>query len=311
MSDRSTRQLLESIELPGCDAHSLPDSTKRFADGAAYRIEIPSTEGPRCLEAALEEAERLNVPLHRVSQGSGVFLLSDGELSEFARIGAAAGVEVSLFARPGAGWGLSAGARMPGGGIPSGAAHGVEQLVYQVEDIRRAAAFGIRSVLIADIGTLFVFGRLRAAGELPPDMQAKVSVLISATNPASARVLEEIGGSTLNLASDLTLAQIAAVRAAVDVPLDLYIESPDGLGGFMRMHELPELIRVAAPVYIKFGLRNAPDLYPSGTHLEHQAVALTRERVRRARIGFELLGRSGFSPETSSRGAVGLAVPRI
>jgi hypothetical protein len=133
--------------------------------------------------------------------------------------------------------------------------------------------------------------------------------MLPAANPASARVLSDLGASTLNLPSDLTLSQIAAIRAAVDIPLDLYIEAPDNLGGFVRLHDLPELIRVAAPVYVKFGLRNAPDIYPSGSHLEATAVALTRERVRRARLAHELLERTGAAFATSAPGAAGLAVP--
>jgi len=121
--------------------------------------------------------------------------------------------------------------------------------------------------------------------------------------------LVELGASTLNLPTDLSLAQISAIRAAVDVPLDVYVEAPDNLGGFVRMHEIPELIRVGAPVYVKFGLRNAPDVYPAGSHLEATTVALSRERVRRARLGLELLVRSGYEAKTSELGALGLAVP--
>jgi hypothetical protein len=118
-----------------------------------------------------------------------------------------------------------------------------------------------------------------------------------------------LGASTLNLVTDLSLAQIAAIRATVDVPIDFYIEAPDNLGGFVRLYELPELIRVAAPVYVKFGLRNAPSLYPSGTHLEQTAVALSRERVRRAQLAMEMLRRAGSPAETSAPGALDLAVP--
>ena len=53
----STRSFLESIGLPPGDLTALPDSPKRFPDGASFRIEIPSTEGPRCLEAVLDEAD--------------------------------------------------------------------------------------------------------------------------------------------------------------------------------------------------------------------------------------------------------------
>jgi len=307
----ATRRFLSSIGLPPGDLHDLPTSAKRFPDGGQYRIEIPSTEGPRCLEAVLDEADRRDVVVHRVSQGSGVFMQTDAELDETARLAADARVEVSLFARPNSAWGVSAMARSPAGAVLAPAAHGEEQVVYALEDARRAAAHGFRSVLIADLGVLSVFDAMRKTGELPADMQAKVSVMLPAANPPAAGVLADLGASTINLPTDLSLAQIAAIRAAVDVPLDVYVESPDNVGGFVRLHEIPELIRVAAPVYVKFGLRNAPDVYPAGTHLDATTIALSRERVRRARLGLELLARSGFEPETSELGAPGLAVPLL
>jgi len=90
----TTREALRSIGLPGGDLHDLPESRKRFPDGAQYRVEIPSTEGPRCFDAVLEEADRLGVRVHRVSQGSGVFMHTDAELDELSRTAAAARVEV-------------------------------------------------------------------------------------------------------------------------------------------------------------------------------------------------------------------------
>ncbi len=305
----SVRDFLTSQGLPASDLGGLPTSAKRFPDGAWYRVEIPSTEGPRCLEAVLEEASRLDVRVHRVSQGTGVALLSGDELAEMASLAGRDRVEVSLFARPNAGWGASASARAPAGGGLAAAAWGVEQVVQQLDEIRRAAALGFRSVLIADLGVLALFAAMRAAGELPADMQAKISVMLPAANAASARVLQDLGASTINVPVDLTLGQLAAIRAAIDIPLDVYVESPDNLGGIVRLHEIAEIVRVAAPVHVKFGLRNAPDLYPSGTHLETTAVALSRERVQRARIGLELMERAEGSYSTSELGATGLAVP--
>jgi peptidase U32-like protein len=305
-----TRAFLRSIGLPGGDLHELPTSEKRFPDGAQYRVEIPSTEGPRALEAVLEEAERLDVRIHRISQGSGVFMLTDAELDEKARLAAAAKVEVSLFARPNAGWDTSAQARAPAGATLAPAVRGGDQLVYALEDVRRAADHGFRSVLIADVGLLATFDAMRRGGELPPEMQAKVSVMLPVANPATARTLVELGADTLNLPTDLSLAQIASIRAAVDVPLDIYVEAPDNVGGFVRLYEIPEIVRLAAPVYVKFGLRNAPDVYPSGSHLESTVVALSRERVRRARLGMELLGRVLPDAVTSELAGPGLVVPQ-
>jgi hypothetical protein len=314
MARNATRRFLASVGLPDRDLGELPDSEKRFPDGAQYRVEIPSTEGPRVFEAVLEEAERRAVPVVRVSQGSGVFMHTDEELDEIARLGATAGVEVSLFARPNAGWDTSAMARAPVGSLVGPTARGTEQLVAVLEDVRRAADHGIRSVLIQDLGALSMFAAMRTAGELPADMQAKVSVMLPVANPASARLIADLGANTINLPTDLTLAQIAAIRAAVDVPLDIYVECPDNLGGFVRFHEIADLVRVASPVYLKFGLRGTTDPYPAGSHVESQLVGYGRERVRRARLGLDLLGRlqeDGLPSVGSLRNAAGLAIPFV
>jgi hypothetical protein len=261
----------------------------------------------------LEEADRLGVPVTRVSQGSGVFMQTDAELDEMARVARAARIEVSLFARPNAGWDASAMARSPVGPLVAPTARGVEMLVAVLDDVRRAAAHGFRSVLVQEIGVLATFDAMRRAGELPADMQAKVSVMLPVANPATARVVASLGASTINLPTDLTLAQIAAIRAAIDLPLDVYVECPDNIGGLVRYHEIHELVRVAAPVYLKFGVRGTNDPYPSGTHLGPANVASARERVRRARLGLEMLGRlaceAGTSFEISAAGAAGLALP--
>ena len=132
---------------------------------------------------------------------------------------------------------------------------------------------------------------MKRAGDLPADLEIKVSISLPVTNPATAWLLEELGATTLNLPVDLSLAQIAAIRRAVELLLDVYVEGADDFGGLVRYYEIPELVRVAALVHLKFTVRNAPGLYPSGEHLAGLAVASARERVRRAAIGIALLRR--------------------
>jgi hypothetical protein len=150
---------------------------------------------------------------------------------------------------------------------------------------------------------LWVLRDLKANKELPEDLVLKVSVQLAAANAAAVKAMEDLGADTYNVPTDLSLAQLAAIRAACDLPLDVYVEVPDDFGGFVRHYEIPDLVRVASPVFVKFGLRNAPNIYPSGTHLEATAVALGRERVRRARIGQEMLGRYYPDAETTPPGA--------
>jgi len=306
-----TRRFLESLGFPGRDLHELPTSSKRFPDGAQYRVEIPSVEGPRALEAVVSEAGKYGVTIHRVSQGSGIMMQTDDEIREMLRIARDAGMELSLFTGPRGTWDISA-QPFTSAGKSIGARHeGIDQLVYAVEDIRRGCALGLRGVLVADEGLVYLVGEMKKAGLLPPDLVVKVSVQLGAANPVSIRLLERSGANTYNVPTALTLARLASIRAAVDIPLDIYVEVPDDFGGFVRHYEIPEIVRVCAPVYVKFGVRNHPGLYPSGQHLEGLAVSLARERVRRAYLGMELLRRYAPDAVMSRPGAADLGLPVV
>jgi len=286
-----TRRSLEAQGLPGGDPAEAPDSKKRFADGSAYKIEIPSTEGPAAFEAVLDEAGKRGVPVHRISQGSGVMLLTDDEIREMAAIGKREKIEVNLFVGPRATYDIGAQAYAPAGKTLGLSLRGADQMVYAIEDVKRAVRLGIGSVLVSDIGLIAVLDQMKKGGELPSELILKTSVMMAPCNPASARVLEDLGATTINVPSDLTVPQLAAIRAAVDAPIDFYVEAPDNIGGFIRHYEVPELIRVGAPLYVKLGLKNSPDIYPCGTHIESTAIALSRERVRRARMVLDLVER--------------------
>lgn len=287
-----TRELLENLGLPVGDRHDHPASDQRFSDGGQYRIEIPSVEGPNALRAVFETADALGVPVHRVSQGSGVMLLTDAELDEMAVLARErGGIEISLFVGPRAGWDTGAMAYSTAGRIVAPKIRGQDQLVHAVEDVRRACEHGITSVLVTDEGLLWVLNELKKAGDLPAELILKGSVMLGSANPVSIRLLEQAGLTTFNVPSDLSLAHLAAIRAATTMPIDFYVEVPDDIGGFIRHYEIADIVRVCAPVYLKFGLRNAPNIYPSGTHLEATAVALTKERLRRAKLGLDLLHR--------------------
>ncbi len=270
-----------------------PASSLRFADGGQYRIEIPSTEGPVSLGAVLKEAWARQVPVHRVSQGSGIMLLTDDEITQMvAQCEAAGGVELNLFVGPRATFDIGAQAYAPAGKTLGLSLRGGDQVKFAIADVERAVKLGVKSILVSDWGLLKVMGDLKRAGGLPADLIIKTSVMIAPANPASARLQEDLGATTINIPSDLTIPQIASIRAAVSAPIDFYVEAPDNIGGFIRYYEIPELIRVAAPIYLKYGLKNSPDIYPCGTHLENTAVALSRERIRRAQIGMEMIRRA-------------------
>jgi hypothetical protein len=295
---------LETLGLrPTVDAP--PPSNSRFPDGGAFRIEIPSVEGPRALEAVLGAAEEHGVTLNRISQGSGAMLLTLADLREMVALAAGHGAELALFVGPRAEWDIGAFSRSPIGASQSGGLRGVRGLSYAVEDVYRAVEVGVRSFLVADIGLLSVLTELRTRGDLPADCVWKVSAYLAPCNPATLRVLEQLGAGTINVVSDLTVSDLADLRAHVSLPIDLYLEAPDSMGGIVRSNEIGDFIEVGAPLYVKFGLRNAPPAYPSGEHVTADAILTGRERVRRAAIAMEWLSRTHPDIKQSPRATAG------
>jgi hypothetical protein len=259
-----------------------PESAHRFPDGRRYHFEIPSVEGPVVLSAVLEQAHAVGLRIHRVSQGSGIMLLSDQELEELAALGREQDVEVCLFLGPRGAW--DAGGQALASEAAAGVARGAEAVEACVAEARRACAHGIHSVLVGDVGVLDVLARLRRDGVLPAELILKTSAILCAANPATAALLDRLGADTINVATDLEVGMLAAIRAVTQKPLDVYVEAPDDMGGFVRSYLVPDIVRVAAPVHVKVGLRNATSVYPSGLHLEAVATAQAREKVRRAAL---------------------------
>jgi hypothetical protein len=282
----------------------------RFPDGAHFRLEIPSVEGPAVLEEVITSADREGIVVNRVSQGSGAMLLREAELRAMADLGAAAGLEVSLFVGPREGYDVGGHARSSDGQAHAGQLRGLRGLRYAAEDVARAAECGIRSFLIADLGLLVLVNDLQRTGALPEEIVWKVSVMMAPSNPLALRELERLGASTANVPSDMTVAQLRELRAASALPLDLYVESPDALGGVVRGDELGDLVTAASPLYAKFGLRNSRAIYPSGAHLVDEARAIAREKVHRAAAALEWLQRLAPQLVQSEPGAVGLGLPR-
>jgi Peptidase family U32 len=308
---KETRNFLVSLGYPGSDLYELPSSPKRFPDGAQYRVELPSVEGPAALAATFKEIDRYKLTVHRISQGSGIMLLTDDEIREMAGMCASRGLELSLFVGPRGTWDISA-LPFTAAGKAAGIRHeGMDQLVYAIEDLKRAASLGVRGALIGDEGLLLLTKKMKEKDLLPKNFVAKCSVQMMASNPVSVRLMQDLGANTYNVPTALTLPKLAAIRQAVDIPLDLYVEVPDNFGGFIRHYEIPEFIRILAPVYIKFGLRNHPDVYPSGKQWEATNISLCQERVHRAALGMQMVQRYCPDAVTSRLGAADLGIPVV
>ncbi|MCD8087507.1 MAG: peptidase [Oscillospiraceae bacterium] len=248
-----TRAFLKSIGMPEGDLYSLPTSEKRFRDGGQYRFEVPGIQGPKVMEVLLETMEQYGIWLHRVTQTKGIMMLTDNEIIEMVRLAKKAETDLILAVGPRATTDTSASVHTEEGVRMGYRLRGQEQIVRAVEDVKRAASFGCRSFLVYDEGCLWLLNEMRKAGEIPADCHFKVSAHAGHGNPCSAKLLESIGANSINPVRDIQLQMMASMRAAIDIPIDIHTENPKSTGGFIRHYEVPEMIRIAAPIYLKTG----------------------------------------------------------
>ena len=249
----NTRAFLQKIGLPKGDLYDLPTSQKRFWDGGQYRFEVPGIQGPSAMRILLEELAEHNVSIHRVTQTKGIMTLTDDEILTMVDLANHWQVDLVLAIGPRATTDTSASVRTPEGQRMGYRLRGQEQVVRAIEDVKRVASLGCKSFLVYDEGNLWVLNEMRNQGELPKDIKFKVSAHCGHGNPCSARLLETIGADSINPIRDIQLQMLASMRQAIDIPIDLHTENPESSGGFIRHYEVPEMIRVACPVYLKTG----------------------------------------------------------
>lgn len=228
-------------------------SSKRFDDGGQYRFEVPGIQSPKTMKALLVEAERNDIFIHRVTQTKGIMMLSDEEIREMVALAKDYGCELFLSIGPRATYDTSATVHTKEGSRIGYRLRGYDNLVYAIEDVKRACRLGVRGILLYDEGLLYVLDKMRSEGEIPENVHFKLSAHAGHSNPASAKLLEQHGLDSLNPVRDLQIPMIASIRDAIDISLDLHTENPKSTGGFIRHYEVPDFIKVAAPVYLKTG----------------------------------------------------------
>ena len=302
---------MEKHGVPGRDLYGLPTSKKRFPDKCHYRIEISGVERPSTLEALIDEKEKRDVPVHRlISMVMGATLLSDDEMERFSRMAKEAKLEVIVTPGPRTLWDLGGQIRTPEGAISGIRFRGSDNLAYVIADIKRAIELGFRGFLVVDEGLLWLLNEMRKAGEIPKDVVFKVSILAGHANPAGAKVLEMLGADTFNPVADLPLPMLAAIRKAIDIPIDVHVLLFDSFGGFNRIWETPEITRVAAPCYYKIepGV-SMGSLYKPWVSPDLLAF-MAREKVKTAEMIISLIEKNYPEAKLSKIGAKDLAIPK-
>jgi hypothetical protein len=273
-----SRNFLQKIGMPPGDGYDLPTSLKRFPDGGQYRFEVPGIQGPPAMKALLEQVESYGITIHRVTQTKGIMLLTDEDITDMVALAVKHRVDLVLSVGPRATYDTSASVNTPEGQRMGYRLRGQDQIVRAMEDVRRAVALGCRSFLVYDEGNLWVLNEMRAHGEIPANCRFKVSAHAGHGNPCSGKVLEMLGADSMNPVRDMQLQMLASLRQAIDIPIDMHTENPTSTGGFIRHYEVPEMIRLAAPIYLKTGGSVAK------THSWDTTEADARQRAKQVRL---------------------------
>jgi hypothetical protein len=297
-----TKEYLKSIGIENSE-QDLEVSKKRFPDGSQYRFEVPGIQSPSAMRAIVESRDVYGVKVHRITQTKGIMLLTDAEIEEMVDIAINEKIELFLSVGPRATYDTSASANTAEGARIGLRLRGYKNLFYAIEDVKRAVSLGVRGIVIYDEGLLWVLGEMRKNGEIPENVHFKVSAHCGHGNPASAKLLEKIGADSFNPVRDLQIPMMADIRRSIDISLDLHMENPKSSGGFIRHYEAPEIIRAAAPVYLKTG----------GSVAAHHGWDTTKsqakERIRQVYLVQSMIDR--FYPEAkiSKLGSDDMSVP--
>jgi hypothetical protein len=282
--------ILSAQGLPHTDDYALTPSPKRFDDGGSYRLEVSGVERLTTLEALLDESDKQDVFINRiVAFGGGSTLLSTSELHDVATLSAENGIELIAVPGPRTGWDLGRQALSTEGQAGGRRVRGLDNVRYLLDDYLRMFSAGIRGVLVWDEGVLDILNRARDAGHIPADVKFKISVYAGHANPASIRILQDLGADSVNPVGDLTRPMLAAIRGNVDIPLDVWAETFESFGGMNRMWEAGAIAQVAAPVYFKIEPGESEAVMYNGWIEPEYHERLVRHKVRHAAIINELV----------------------
>ncbi len=305
------REFMEKQGIPGRDAYDLPTSSKRFADGANFRIEIAGIERASTMEALIDEAGRRGVVVHRaIASVGGATYCDFGELKDMARMAREEKIEMVMTVGHRKAW--DAGSKEmsnPEGAMQGFRLRGSDNVSYHIADIMRCIEAGHRGFLVYDEGVLFLLDKMRSEGVIPKECLFKFSVFGGYCNAAGARVIESMGVNSMNPLADVSLPILGSIRKAVDIPLDVYIIIVDSFGGMYRAYEAPEIARVASPCYFKIEPGTSEgDIYKPWIS-EQWHAGLVREKVKMASVIMELMERHAPDLKTSGKGPADLVLP--
>lgn len=293
------REYMEKVHgVPKRDLYDLPTSKKKFPDNADYRFEtVP--QNLEEVERLFSAADKYDFVINKITECRGIMYDCDEDILKMAELCREHGAELCLSNGPRCTYDISKDSTTGCTNLAF-AVRGMDQLVNAIVDIIHGVELGCRYVRVNDLGVLTAVSDMRKRRLLPPDLKFKISADWPTANPLALKNRTILSGllnvnDTINIARDLPLPLIAAMRSVTDNPLDVHVHHtycPPAI--IIRNLDSPEITRICRPVYFKSSIYHRADR-PE----EYRMLKAVKEAIER------------HFPEArqSKPGAKGLAVP--
>ena len=302
------RTWLQENGLPYSDHIELLPCEKEFPDGGHYGINIPVITSLKLLEFTAKELGKAGVETVQLAQTTGSHLMCDSEIKEMLSACAeyGHGIIFGIGTRPEfdikasfyrSEYGLEQGRRL----------NNNDAIACAVDEALKLADFGCTNIAVYDLGLLRIFSKMRSEGALPKDVLFTVSSHCSISNSATAEVFAENGADMIVPLHDVGLPVLQEMRKvlsnkiALCIPLDMY----KAKGGFIRFYEIPDIVQIASPVFLKFGASAQADPYDS------VGDAVAKKRIERVIVGLEHLNMENLPVSPLSKTSPYWGVPRM
>ncbi|MCJ7783472.1 MAG: hypothetical protein MUP41_06025, partial [Desulfobacterales bacterium] len=137
-------QFVEKMGLPSKDLYDLPSSGKTFPDGAHWRTEISGIETAGVLEAALDEARKRKIVIHRImATVNGSTFYDMDEMKALAKLAHDEKIEAIVTIGPRKAWDVGA-RELSAWGVTGFRMRGSDSIRNVLADIMRCLEAGMR-----------------------------------------------------------------------------------------------------------------------------------------------------------------------
>ncbi|GAA3610654.1 hypothetical protein GCM10022223_28440 [Kineosporia mesophila] len=284
------RALLQERGLPYSDEIPLEAIGGEFEGGGHYGFEVPVVNNFSVMETTVRLIQDRGLQVTRFNETLGAFLLSDSEVSDMIALSRESGIGILFAMGPRPEYDRKAAFYRGGFGTSQGRrVNNNDALAVSVEEAIRLTELGARGLIAYDLGVIRLLSDLRSEGVLPADTLIKSSSHCIVSNPLTAKVYAENGTTSITTTHDLGLPVIQDIRKlnpelVMDVPTDVYGDK----GGFIRFYEIPELIQIASPIFLKVGA--SAQAHPADP-VNEKTIA---KRIQRIELAQEFVAKSGL-----------------